>query len=91
MKLEDKLARNATKQHTDSHIQLDAETCQRCQSRVCLVACPGQLYTVEESSGQIIVDHSGCLECGTCLIVCPQNAVTWQYPEAGYGICYRYG
>jgi len=90
MKIEDKLALCAIKNHEKSHIQLEAGICQTCPSRICLRACPAHLYTLDPA-GRVKVDHSGCLECGTCLVICPLSAVRWAYPEAGFGIRYRFG
>ena len=89
MKVEEKVALLAIKQGPESHITVDESMCGTCESRICLRACPAELYTLE--GGEVIVDHSGCLECGTCMIVCPLGAITWCYPDAGCGIRYRYG
>jgi len=89
MKVEEKVALLAIKQGTESHIAVDESSCGTCESQICLRACPAELYTLE--GGVVIVDHSGCLECGTCMIVCPLGAITWRYPDAGNGIRYRYG
>lgn len=91
MNVQEKLAKNAIKQGKSSHITLNKEVCTNCGNQICLRACPAELYTVEPDSGEVLVDHSGCLECGTCLIVCPEGSVSWQYPDAGFGIRYRLG
>jgi ferredoxin like protein len=73
------------------HILIDQEICQsRCTIRYCLHVCPANLYELNER-GEIIVDYEGCLECGTCYIACRQDALTWHYPRAGYGVQYRFG
>jgi ferredoxin like protein len=41
--------------------------------------------------GKVIVNYEGCLECGTCFIACQDEALTWHYPRAGYGVQYRFG
>jgi ferredoxin like protein len=34
--------------------------------------------------------YDGCLECGTCYIVCHKKAFTrWRYPRGGFGVAYR--
>ena len=71
------------------HILIDQELCQACSTKNCLFACPASLYS--EQDGEIIVEWAGCFECGTCLAVCSKNALTWQYPDGGFGIIYRYG
>lgn len=89
MKVEEKLALCAIKPAAESHIALDLVRCRECADRVCLRACPAGLYT--EEAGLVIVDHKGCLECGTCLVVCACGAITWAYPPGGAGIRYRHG
>jgi len=91
MQIEEKVALDAIKHDEKSHIELDRERCAACATRICLRACPAGLYTLEPETGEVIVDHTGCLECGTCLVVCPERGVTWRYPEAGCGIRYRRG
>ena len=91
MKVEEKIALNAIKHHAESHITLNKEVCGVCENKVCLRACPAELYTLEPETGEVIVDHSGCLECGTCMIICSRGGVSWHYPEPGFGIRYRYG
>ncbi|WP_192902944.1 ferredoxin family protein, partial [Pelotomaculum propionicicum] len=48
-------------------------------------------YTLKED-GELSFDYAGCLECGTCRIICPkEGAISWQYPRGGFGINFRYG
>jgi ferredoxin like protein len=91
MKVEEKVALCAIKHDERSHIELDPAACARCSTRICLRACPAHLYTLEAETSQIKLDHTGCLECGTCFIICPLHAVRWRYPEGAFGIRYRYG
>ena len=91
MKVEEKVALLAIKHDSSSHIELDPTACARCPTRVCLRVCPAHLYTRDPDSQEIKVDHAGCLECGTCLVICPLRAVRWRYPEGSAGIRYRYG
>ncbi|MGC8556816.1 MAG: ferredoxin family protein [Fervidicoccus sp.] len=72
------------------HIVVDYEQCEKCQSKPCLYLCPAGCYTLSES-GKIMFNHEGCLECGTCRVICPLKAIKWEYPEPGKGIHYRYG
>lgn len=89
MEIEEKTALCSIKQHPESHIRLDQSICAGCQRRICCRACPAHLYTFED--GSMKLDHSGCLECGTCLVICPLGAINWGYPEQGFGIHYRFG
>jgi len=71
------------------HIVINNDVCKQCSDKYCLTACPGGLYT--EQNGEITVEYAGCLECGTCLAVCKNCALSWKYPTGGYGIIYRQG
>jgi ferredoxin like protein len=39
----------------------------------------------------VIFSYEGCLECGTCRMVCSFHAVNWSYPKQGNGVLYRFG
>ena len=74
----------------EKHIVLNREVCAQCPTRTCISACPAGLYTLKD--GEISFDCAGCLECGTCRVVCPRpGAIEWNYPRGGFGIVYRYG
>jgi ferredoxin like protein len=90
MKITEKLALNIIKNDKESHIQVDQKICNRCKERFCIYGCPANLYSLNEK-GEIIVEFSGCLECGTCKIVCIYGSVKWNYPQAGFGVQYRFG
>jgi ferredoxin like protein len=74
-----------------SHIVIDQDVCRaRCTVRFCLHVCPAGLYSRGEDD-RILVNYEGCLECGTCLIACREDALTWHYPRAGFGVQFRFG
>ena len=52
---------------------------------------PGRLlFTVE--TGQVELTADGCLECGTCRVLCEESGeITWNYPRGGYGILFKFG
>jgi len=52
--------------------------------------CPAGLYSIS-SDGQVELSQDGCLECGSCKIVCGDEVVSWSYPEGATGIQYRFG
>jgi ferredoxin like protein len=53
--------------------------------------CPAGCYTASES-GQVELAADGCLECGTCRILCEETGeITWNYPRGGYGILFKFG
>jgi ferredoxin like protein len=91
MRIEAKLGLDAFKLDDRSHITINQEACRtRCELKPCLVVCPADLYSVS-ANGEMQVDYEGCLECGTCMVVCPEGALEWVYPRAGLGVHYRFG
>jgi ferredoxin like protein len=91
MKVEEKIALDAIKNDKESHITLDQKVCAGCKERFCIYGCPGHLYSLSDETGEMVVEYAGCLECGTCKIVCIYNSVTWHYPRGECGVQYRYG
>ncbi len=90
MKIEAKLGWNVFKLDKESHIEIDQTACrERCSLKPCLHICPANLYTLD-GEGNVKVDFEGCLECGSCLIVCPEGALTWKYPKASQGVMYKF-
>jgi ferredoxin like protein len=97
--IEAKLGLNVFKIAAESHIAINHEICRaKCQMRPCLHVCPANVYTLvytlvytRDQGGQVQAAHEGCLECGTCVIACPHEALTWHYPNAGFGVQYRFG
>lgn len=75
----------------EAHIKIDKDVCRGCAPKPCTYACPAGLYTIKE--GEIVFDYAGCLECGTCRVVCPQadRAIRWSYPRGGFGVQFRFG
>ncbi|ASV18794.1 ferredoxin family protein [Klebsiella sp. 10982] len=54
-------------------------------------ACPAGLFT-RTAEGELRVDYRGCLECGTCRLLCDEATLKeWRYPESGFGITFRFG
>ena len=72
------------------HIVIDTSKCKICNYKVCIKACPAGLFTLDED-GELHFNYEGCFECGTCRIVCPHEAVSWNYPPAGYGVSLKFG
>jgi ferredoxin like protein len=89
MNIDDKLALNLFHVDKDPHIQIDPEICRRCPHKLCTRVCPVENYTLDDD-GNVVFSWEGCLECGTCRIVCDQGALDWSYPRGGYGISYRF-
>ncbi|MFZ0943943.1 MAG: ferredoxin family protein, partial [Syntrophobacteraceae bacterium] len=74
-----------------AHIKVNKEICSACQPKPCTFACPASLFSIKDE--ELSFDYAGCLECGTCRVVCPNAgvAIEWQYPRGGFGVHYRYG
>lgn len=91
MNIEAKLGLNVFKIDEESHIKIDNEVCSSvCTTKACLWVCPADLYEIDDQ-GNNTVNHEGCLECGTCLMACPHDALEWNYPQGGFGVQYRLG
>ena len=74
----------------EPHIVLDTEQCVACDNRACTVCCPARCYTWDEENKKMTFVHDGCLECGTCYVVCRKQAFTrWRYPKGGFGVSFR--
>lgn len=73
------------------HLRIrDPGVCSRCAGKECTYACPAENFRLE-ADGHVSLQWEGCLECGTCRVICPHGNVCWRYPTGGYGIRYRYG
>lgn len=90
MSVEEKLGLNKYELDEESHIAVDQEVCAKCSERYCLTVCPARVYMQEESDERIVVNHAGCLECGTCMAACLAGGLAWNMPASGMGVCFRY-
>ncbi|MBI2862154.1 MAG: ferredoxin family protein [Chloroflexi bacterium] len=92
IRLEDKLYATKFKADEESHlIVIDQANCQQCVRKQCITTCPARCYSRNED-GRVVVAFEGCLECGTCRIVCNEfHNIDWRYPKGGFGVIYRYG
>jgi ferredoxin like protein len=70
------------------HILVDKTICAKCSPRPCLVVCPARCYRLKDD--EVNFEYAGCLECGTCRVMCTDKGVTsWNYPAATYGVSFR--
>lgn len=75
----------------EAHIVIDPAICARCQDKPCLYVCPAVLYKLDKN-GDISFDCAGCLECGTCRVMCKNKGIIkWVYPRGTFGVSFRYG
>lgn len=59
--------------------------------RKLMMACPAGLYK-RGDDGSIFFDYAGCLECGTCRVLCGKTIIKkWEYPCGTLGVEYRFG
>jgi len=93
-KVEEKLFQNRYRVDAGRpHIGIrDPEICaSTCKTQQCAVCCPAGCYTVE-GNGRVVLITDGCLECGTCRVVCETHRnVDWEYPRGGFGILFKFG
>ncbi|MBB3104356.1 ferredoxin family protein [Azomonas macrocytogenes] len=74
------------------HIKIkDPDHCTECLEKQCTVCCPAGCYT-RETSGKVTLVTDGCLECGTCRIICQDSGnLEWEWPRGGFGILFKFG
>lgn len=89
--VEEKLFQNRYRVDADrAHIRIrDQAGRGRCADKPCIVCCPAGCWRLEDGKVDVVVD--GCLECGTCRVVCAPGNVEWDYPRGGYGILFKFG
>ncbi|MBP2629979.1 MAG: 4Fe-4S ferredoxin, iron-sulpur binding protein [Firmicutes bacterium] len=81
---------NFTVDEEEPHIILNKAICANCSEKPCLIVCPAVLYTIKDE--EINFDYAGCLECGTCRIVCKNKGIKqWKYPRGTFGVAFRNG
>jgi ferredoxin like protein len=53
--------------------------------------CPAGCYSLNDK-GQVEIAVDGCLECGTCRVLCaPTGDIEWNYPRGGFGVLFKFG
>ncbi|ANP91137.1 MULTISPECIES: ferredoxin family protein [Rhizobium] len=53
--------------------------------------CPAKCYELNEI-GQVAIVSDGCLECGTCRVLCEASGdIEWNYPRGGFGVLFKFG
>lgn len=88
LRIEDILNNNVWDVDYEAHIIVDTSKCVKCEYKPCVRLCPAECYTMVDD--KVLFSYEGCLECGTCRIVCPEEAITWRYPPSGRGIHFRF-
>lgn len=73
------------------HIVLKTDNIDKAEIQKLINACPAALYSLNED-GTVRFDYAGCLECGTCRVLCGKTVLDkWEFPKGTFGIEYRYG
>jgi len=74
------------------HITIEPEQLNAQTIQALIAACPASLYSLDERD-RLIFDCAGCLECGSCRVICAADsrAMTWNHPRPTFGVFYRYG
>jgi ferredoxin like protein len=92
--VEEKLYQNRYRvDHGRPHIRIVApEVCRNdCKAQPCTFVCPALCYKAE-GNGAVTLITDGCLECGSCRIICDEHFnVQWSYPRGGHGILFKFG
>ena len=53
--------------------------------------CPAKCYE-ETETGQVEITSDGCMECGTCRVLCEATGeIEWNYPRGGFGVLFKFG
>jgi ferredoxin like protein len=53
--------------------------------------CPAGCYA-KADDGTVELTPDGCMECGTCRILCEGTGdIEWNYPRGGYGVLFKFG
>jgi ferredoxin like protein len=88
---EDRLATVDFRVAPTAHIEVDTARCRNCSVQTCVTACPANLF-VPTADGGMVFNYEQCFECGACYLLCNvEGAISWRYPDGGYGVVLRYG
>lgn len=75
----------------NAHIVLNKAICAQCSEKPCLAVCPTVLYKMDKNC-EMSFDYAGCLECGTCRVMCKNKGIIkWEYPRGTFGVNFRFG
>ncbi|HSA97908.1 MAG TPA: NAD(P)/FAD-dependent oxidoreductase [Candidatus Nitrosotenuis sp.] len=78
----DRIAKLSYNDDHASHIKIKNPDSEYMKKMVTL--CPAKCYS--EEGGKIILQHEGCIDCGTC-----SQETEWKHPRGEKGIHYQYG
>lgn len=73
------------------HIKVRAHTLPSAALLALTRACPAGCYS-RNDAGQVEITPDGCMECGTCRVICADSGdIEWNYPRGGFGVLYKFG
>lgn len=93
MQIEQKLALNKfVVDEGRPHIIVHQDKLDEAALQALTVACPAGLYSLD-NQGRLLLEIAGCLECGTCRVLCARcpGGLEWSHPGPSFGVQYRYG
>ena len=73
-----------------SHIEVHQEEFRLSRDKAVLFLCPAKVYTLNQESGECVINYENCIECGTCQVACPEY-ISWKNPPGVFGVSYKYG
>lgn len=90
--IEEKLAVNKFRvDEEQAHILIGDAGADQTEKMKLVNACPAGLYKLQED-GSLSFDYAGCLECGTCRVLCLGTLVKeWDHPRGTFGVEFRFG
>ena len=59
-------------------VKIDKSICENCAKCVGLSYCPMEVYTIDEKTGEVIIDNEKCINCGLCVNTCPTGAIQFE-------------
>lgn len=73
------------------HISINQGVADSAQLKSLVQICPAGCYTIN-NNGRVEIASDGCMECGTCRVVCQATGeIEWSYPRGGFGIMFKFG
>ncbi|MER2607313.1 MAG: ferredoxin family protein [Siculibacillus sp.] len=92
MRVEDKLYQNRYLVDAGRpHIKVKPHDKPSAALKSLTTVCPAKCYE-ENDKGQVEITPDGCMECGTCRVLCEASGeIEWDYPRGGYGVLFKFG
>ncbi len=90
MDLKAKLGIDVFKPGVAAHIKISPGREKDPRLQKMAMICPAGLYA-KNDRGEVSLIIDGCLECGSCRLVCGNDVLEWAYPEGGAGLQLRFG